>query len=80
MELWDILDERGNKTGRIVERGTILKQGEYRLIIDAWIINDKNEFLISKRIPTKQPDPNMWNPVCGSAISGEESVSVFLRL
>ena len=79
MELWDILDESGKKTGRIVTQGTPLKQGEYRLIIDAWIINKNDEFLISKRIPTKQPEPNKWNPVCGSAISGEESISAALR-
>ena len=79
MELWDILDESGNKTGRVVEQGTLLKQGEYQLIIDAWIINKNNEFLISKRIPTKQHEPNKWNPVCGRAISGEESISAALR-
>lgn len=26
MELWDILDEDGNKTGRIIERGKELKE------------------------------------------------------
>ena len=79
MELWDVLDKHGNKTGKIVERGTELEQGEYRLIIDVWIINKNKEFLISKRLPTKQPEPNKWNPVCGSAIAGEDSISAALR-
>jgi isopentenyldiphosphate isomerase len=78
MELWDVLDEHGNKTGKIIERGTELGQGEYRLVIDVWIINKNKEFLISKRIPTKQPEPGKWNPVCGSAIAGEDSVSAAL--
>jgi isopentenyldiphosphate isomerase len=79
MELWDILDEHGNKTGKIVERGTELEQGEYRLIIDVWIINKDNEFLISKRVPTKQREPDKWNPVCGNVIAGEDSISAALR-
>jgi isopentenyldiphosphate isomerase len=79
MEQWDILDEHGNKTGKIVERGTELEKGEFRLIIDAWIINSNKEFLISKRLPTKQPEPDKWNPVCGSAIAGEDSISAALR-
>ena len=79
MEFWDILDEYGNKTGKIIERGTELEQGEYHLIIDVWIINQNNEFLISKRIPTKRPEPNKWNPVCGSVIAGEDSISAALR-
>ena len=79
MEKYDILDEHGNKTGKIVEQGTELKKGDYRLLIDAWIINKNNEFLISKRLPTKQPEPNKWNPVCGSVIAGEDSLTAVLR-
>jgi hypothetical protein len=30
-ELWDIVDEYGNKTGRLHERGTPMKNGEYHL-------------------------------------------------
>ena len=33
MELWDVLDKHGNKTGKIIERGTKLGQEEYRLIL-----------------------------------------------
>ena len=79
MEIWDILDENGNKTGKTVERGKPLLQGEYHLVVDVWIMNDKNEFLISRRIPSKYPDPGKWNPVCGSAIAGEDSISSALR-
>jgi len=79
MELWAVLDEHGNKTGKIIERGTELERGEYRLLVDVWIINENNEFLISKRIPTKQPFPGKWNPVCGSVIAGEDSISGALR-
>jgi hypothetical protein len=35
MELWDIYDKHGNKTGKIVQRGVEpMAQGEYFLIVD----------------------------------------------
>jgi isopentenyldiphosphate isomerase len=79
MESWDILDKHGNKTGKIIQRGTELEQGEYRLLIDAWVINKNKELLISKRTPTKYPEPCKWNPVCGSVIAGEDSISGAIR-
>jgi isopentenyldiphosphate isomerase len=79
MELWDVLDKNGNKTGKIVDYGIELEDGEYRLLIDVWVINKNKEFLISKRIATKQPYPNKWNPVCGSVIAGENSITAALR-
>lgn len=79
MELRDILDEFGNKTGKIGERGKSLNQGEYYLIVDVWIINNQNEFLISKRVPTSKVEPNRWQPTCGNAVVGEDSITAALR-
>ena len=39
-ELWDILDENGNKTGRLHERGKPMNKGEYHLEVSVWIEND----------------------------------------
>ena len=79
MELWDILDKDGNKIGKLHERGKPMADGEYHLIIDVWIKNSKNEFLISKRTTDKHPDPDKWAPTCGSAITGDDSMSAALR-
>ena len=79
MELRDILDEFGNKTGKTGERGKPLNQGEYYLIVDVWIINNQDEFLISKRVPTAKPEPNRWQPTCGNVVAGEDSISAALR-
>ncbi|HBL84388.1 MAG: hypothetical protein A2Y17_04825 [Clostridiales bacterium GWF2_38_85] len=48
-EYWDILDENGNKTGCLHERGKIMQKGEYHLVAQVWIMNGKGEFLISRR-------------------------------
>jgi isopentenyldiphosphate isomerase len=79
MELWDIYDEHGNKTGKTIERGKPMSQNEYHLIVDVWIINDNNKFLISKRIPTKNPDPYKWEPTCGCAVTGDSSIAAAIR-
>jgi isopentenyldiphosphate isomerase len=54
MELWDILDENGNKTGSTIERGQPIRQDEYYLIVHKWIKNSNGEYLITKRAPNKR--------------------------
>ena len=60
MELWDILDGNGNKTGKTVERGKTMRQDEYHLSVHIWIKNSNGEFLITKRTANKKILPNMW--------------------
>ena len=78
MELWDILDENRNKTGRTVQRGKPMKQDEYHLVVHVWIRNSKGEYLISKRTPNKTY-PNKWETTGGSAIVGDDSLQAALR-
>ena len=43
-ELWDIYDGNKKKTGRTAERGVYeFKDGEYHLVVQAIILNTKNE-------------------------------------
>lgn len=79
MELWDILDGNGNKTGKTIERGKPMRQDEYHLIVHIWIKNSNGEFLITKRTPNKKTLPNMWETTVGSAIAGEDSLKAVLR-
>lgn len=67
MELWDILDGDGNKTGKTVERGKPMGQDEYHLLVHVWINNSKGEFLITKRTPNKI-FPNMLERTVGAAM------------
>jgi len=79
MELWDVLDERGNKTGETIARGKPLRQNEYHLLVHVWMKNSKGEFLIAKRTPSKKILPNMWETTVGAAIVGEDSLKAALR-
>ncbi len=77
-ELWDILDEFGNPTGRLVERGKSMQHDEYHLVVHVWILNPQNKFLIAKRALAK-PFGGMWETTGGSAIAGETSLQAALR-
>jgi 8-oxo-dGTP diphosphatase len=78
LELWDIYDKNRNKTGRIHERGKPLLKGDYHLVVYIWIINNKDEVLLTKRHPDK-PWGNYWECTGGSVTVGEDSLQGALR-
>ena len=78
VEFWDILDEKGNATGRLHERGKPLGKGEYNLCVYVFIENDKGEFLISRRTPNKER-PHMWETTGGNVVFGEGSLTSALK-
>lgn len=79
LELWDVVDRHGRKTGAVVERGQPLPEGQYHPVVDVWIKNKQGHYLISRRCPHKYPYPGLWEPTCGSVVSGESSLAGALR-
>lgn len=77
-EVWELYDLNRVKTGETVFRGDRIRQGRYHLVVQVWIRNSKNQYLISKRTPNK-PYPNLWETVGGSALVGDDSLSAALR-
>lgn len=75
-ELWDILDENGNKTGGLHERGKLMQEGEYHLVVNVWIRNDEGEFLISRRSKDKG---HIWHTTGGAAVAGDDSLTTALK-
>ena len=56
MELLDIYDDDGNKTGRVIERGNkkeVLSEHEHIAVAIIFIENKNHEFLIQKTSPEK---------------------------
>lgn len=78
MELVDILNERKEKTGKISDRYSI-KDGEYRLSVHIWIMNEKNEILLQKRNKNLRMYPNMWGNTGGAVRIGESSLEAIKR-
>ena len=80
MELLDVLDENGNKTGEVEERSEIYRKGLWHRSSHVWIINDDNELLVQKRNPYKATFPNLWAiSVAGHVDSGETSRDTAVR-
>ena len=78
-ELWDVLDINRNKTGRLHERGKTMNAGDCHLIVQIWIMNRKNEFLISRRISELNMHGGLWQTTGGCAIEGDDGMSAALR-
>lgn len=77
-ELWDIYDRDRRRTGRTIQRGQILADGEYHLVVQVWIQGSDGKWLISRRSPNKHM-PLLWAPTGGSVIAGEDSLTGALR-
>ena len=74
MEIWDIMNEHGEITGKTAIRGrTSLKPGEYHLVVHIWIMSSKGDFLIQRRSESRRLMPGEWAATGGSAVSGENS-------
>ena len=80
IEIWDVLDENGNPTGKTALRGQgILKSGEYHLVVHIWIVSSSGQFLIQRRADDKKLMPGEWAATGGAAISGEDSFAAASR-
>jgi 8-oxo-dGTP pyrophosphatase MutT (NUDIX family) len=79
MELCDVFDEAGARTGKTATRGTELRPGEYYLVVQVWIRNESGKYLIQKRAPHLVSGPGMWATTAGQILAGEESIRGALR-
>ncbi len=77
-ELWDVLDENRNPTGRVHRRGDPLPAGDFHLTVHVWIRDSKGRFLITRRAPNKGYG-NLWECTGGSALAGDDSLTAAVR-
>ncbi len=73
MELWDLYDENRQALGRTHRRGEELKDGENHTVVAIWVVNSRQEILMTLRHPEKEEYPNKWENTGGSALAGESS-------
>lgn len=79
MEMCDVHDQSGVRTGRIVARGTVLEQGEYYLAVQVWIRDQGGEYLVQQRALHLASGPGVWATTAGYVLAGEDSISGAIR-
>ena len=79
MELVDIYDCFGNRTGAVKERGEPLKDGEYVMAVGIWIVNSMGQIFLTKRSPEKRYMPNKWENPAGHVQAGEDCTDAIVR-
>ena len=74
MEIWDLYDEQGRKTGETWERSRALEipEGRYHIVCDVLIRHQDGSFLLTLRDPDKDIYPGCLEASAGgSALAGE---------
>ena len=80
MELLDIYDENGIKTGRQIPRGAERPDGVYILVTHLCVFDGDGRMLIQQRDPDKDRWGGVWDVTVGGHVStGEDSLSAVLR-
>ncbi|MGO1044131.1 NUDIX domain-containing protein [Clostridioides difficile] len=79
MELWDLYNADGIKTGNVIERDNPIEEGYYHLAVEVWIVDSNSQILIQKRSENKKTLPNIWGMTTGCIVSGEESLDGAIR-
>ena len=74
-ELIDVLDEDGNKTGRIETRSKVHEIGLWHRIVAIALIDSKGQLLMQKRTMTKKSNPGKWD----LSVAGESSIEAVLK-
>jgi|SRR3989344_3540527 len=76
----DILDEKGNKTGKVKAKSEVHKDGDWHRTVHIWFINSKNQLLLQRRSKQKINHPDMWDvSVAGHISAGQTSEEAAMR-
>ncbi len=78
-EYLDLYDQNRNPLGRTVARGTPIGQNEYIVAVGIWVINDRNEILVTRRALTKRFMPGKWENPAGHVMAGEAPTEAIIR-
>ncbi len=85
MELFDVLDEDGHKTGTVQERGVVHREGDWHRTAHIWIARKREpggewELLLQKRSMEKDSNPGRYDiSAAGHIAAGEERIPAALR-
>lgn len=79
-EYFDVLNEKGEYTGKVESRDVCHKEGLWHKAVAVFIVNSKGQVLLQKRSAKKKMWPNMWDITAGGHVdSGEFGFESIIR-
>lgn len=79
-ELIDVLDENGVKTGRVVTREEVHREGLWHQIAVVVVLDGNDRILLQQRSSNKQTNPGKWDIAgAGHVDAGESSLTAAKR-
>ena len=73
MEYWDVYDKKGKWKRRAIRKGERLKNDEYHIIVEGWILRDDGNFIIQRRALDKKSFSGMWYCSAGGSVISRET-------
>ncbi len=73
MELIDILDEEGNKTGKTATIGQLHKEGQWHKVVGMIVYDFDKNILMQQRALKEKSDPGKWDIAGAGHINSEET-------
>lgn len=79
-ELFDVLNEKGEYTGKVETREKCHKEGLWHKAVVVFIINSEGQVLLQRRSANKKMWPNMWDITAGGhVLAGEFGFESIIR-
>lgn len=75
----DVYDSQGRLTGQVRDRSESLDQGEYKMAVGMWIVDQSGRIFLTKRSMEKSYAPGKWENPAGHVQAGETPVHAVLR-
>ena len=80
MELWDIYDGSGRRTGQTMYRGDPFPEGALHLVVEIWLVHPKTgHYLLQQRSLQKRSMGGRWSATTGCAQAGEDARTTAIR-
>ena len=73
MEYWDVYDKKGKWKRRVIRKGERLKNSDYHIIVEGWILRDDGNFTIQRRSLNKKSFAGMWYCSAGGSVISRET-------
>ncbi len=79
MERYEVYTQARVPTGETRARYEMLREGEYRLGAEIWILHSDGRLMITKRHQEKREYPGLWECTGGFVCAGETTIDTIVR-